>query len=99
MADSTTTTMLSEDEFFARYRPLPNPGSTPENPDYQHEYEDVKGLDANTVWTVVEGDDEGGYALAGFHVVNKLFYLVTEVPWVTGQEEGVWWEAKEDDDV
>ena len=90
--------VLSEQEFSDRYRPVPNPNSDPNNPDYRHEFEDVKDLDPNKVWSVVEGDDEGGYALAGFHVVNRLFYLVTEVSWETGLEEGIWWEPMKHED-
>lgn len=38
-----------------------------------------------TVWTMVDGDD-GTYILAGAHSVNRICYLVTEVPWESGNE-------------
>lgn len=31
------------------------------------------------VWTVVEGDDDNWYISQGFHLVNRIGYLVTEV--------------------
>ena len=38
------------------------------------------------VWTLLEGD-EGQYFVAGFHVVNRVGYFITENPWETGTEE------------
>ena len=38
------------------------------------------------VWTLIEGD-EGQYFTAGFHTVNRVGYFITELPWVTGDEE------------
>ena len=40
----------------------------------------------NTVWTIVEGDDDENHVIAGFHVVNRFGYLVTKNPWKTGKE-------------
>lgn len=64
------------------------------------EYEDVKNMDIHYVWTVVEtgGDDRSWYASPGFHVVNKLGYVVTAKPWTTGDEEAVWFLYDFDDD-
>jgi hypothetical protein len=39
------------------------------------------------VWTIIEGDDDTLYYTAGYHLVNRLGYIVTENPWVTGEEE------------
>ena len=33
-----------------------------------------------TVWTLVDGDDGEQYLLSGFHVVNRIGYLVSTVP-------------------
>jgi len=61
--------------------------------DQQFEHEEVKNLllqdkiTANQVWTVVEGDDGRLYALTGFHIVNKLYYAITEEPWTEEDEE------------
>ncbi len=34
-------------------------------------FEDVSALPIETVWTVVECDDDSWIAIAGFHVVNR----------------------------
>lgn len=32
----------------------------------------------NKIWTVVEGDDESMYYISGYHIVNRIGYLITE---------------------
>lgn len=41
----------------------------------------------NHVWTIIEGDNDKMYASAGYHIVNRFGYIITEQPWVTGDEE------------
>ncbi|HET6632307.1 MAG TPA: hypothetical protein VFG73_06315 [Rhodanobacteraceae bacterium] len=48
------------------------------------EFEDVQHQPLNHVWTVCEsGDDADGnwYAAPGFHIVNKLGYVMTKKAW------------------
>jgi hypothetical protein len=49
--------------------------------DDQFQHEEVKNLPLHQVWTVVEGDNGKLYALTGFHIVNKMHYVVTEEEW------------------
>lgn len=42
---------------------------------------------AKKVWTIIDGDDGEMHIIAGFHLVNRQGYLITEQPWVTGTEE------------
>lgn len=81
-------TTLTEAEFDEQYHPRQNRFG-----DY-FDYEDVVGEPINHVWTVVEAEDEDGrehlIACPGFHVVNKIGYLLTERPWATGDEEAFW---------
>ena len=42
---------------------------------------------AKKIWTIVDGDDGNLHIIAGFHIVNRQGYLITEQPWVTGTEE------------
>lgn len=42
-----------------------------------------------TVWTVVDGDDGQRYIIAGYHVVNRIFYYITEQEWESDNEEYV----------
>lgn len=57
------------------------------------QFEDVRGEPENHVWTVVDtGDDENGnwYAQPGFHVVNKLGYVMTKKPWVNPTPDAIY---------
>jgi len=89
-------TILSEDEFEALYQPRQKP-----NGDY-FDFEDVVNEPMNSVWTVVEAEDDEGrchmIASPGFHIVNKVGYLLTAVPWVTGDEEAYWFYDDRDPD-
>jgi len=40
----------------------------------------VKSLPVESVWTVVDGDDAGQWILPGMHTVNRICYLITELP-------------------
>lgn len=85
---------LSEEEFEERFLP-----KQMDNGDL-YELDDLKrlGIKAEHVWTIVEGDSGDLYASAGYHVVNRLGYIVTEMPWVTGLEEAVWHQYTSDED-
>ncbi len=56
---------------------------------YGNELEYIFELSKTTkkVWTIIEGDNGELFYSAGFHVVNRLGFLVTERQWETGQEE------------
>ncbi len=45
------------------------------------------GIDANRIWTLVSGDRGNDIIMAGRHHVNHLAYIITEVPWETGNEQ------------
>jgi hypothetical protein len=81
-------TLLTESEFDALYKPrVKRSGDL-------FDFEDVVNKSMNTVWTVVEAEDDDGrehwIACPGFHVVNKMGYILTKKPWVTG-DEGAYW--------
>ena len=83
---------LTETEFEVMFHPRMND----EN---YWEFDEVKDMDYRVVWTVVETgdpDNESLYALPGFHIVNRLGYLVSDVAWddeADGDVEAVWDEA------
>ncbi len=62
------------------------------------QYHDVTNLPLNTVWTVVEGENEDWIALPGFHVVNKMGYVVTDKSWDDDTIDAMWFEAFERDE-
>ena len=82
---ASTGDTIAEAEFWDRYKPVEVEG---QEGTYLRPYDDVKDRDIHHVWTVVEGDDGEWYIEAGFHVVNKIDYMVTENPWETGLESG-----------
>jgi len=65
------------------------------------DFADVKDEDARRVWTIVDGEGGGMYALPGFHVVNRVGYVLTEKPWTDENDVGVWMEpcSEENDDA
>lgn len=48
------------------------------------QFDDVRDQSPQHVWTVVDSGDDAAdnwYAEPGFHVVNKLGYVMTRKPW------------------
>lgn len=76
---------LSETQWEDTFEPLDGPDGTmlwDSVPD---------GTQADTVWTVVDSDDgERSLVLPGIHVVNRIGYSVTAVPWTDPDTVGVW---------
>jgi hypothetical protein len=70
----------------AAYKPVRNPL----NPDgahngymfetYGEEFEKARNTSIENIWTLVE-DDGMEAILSGFHLVNRIGYFITEVPW------------------
>jgi len=82
---------MTEDEFEEKYRPKQNHledaafnGWMYET--YGPEFEHVQAQDHKVVWTYVDTDGDGAI-VPGFAWVNRLGYILTEVPWETGEEE------------
>lgn len=82
---------LTEDEFVSRYTLLRNelnPWATwsydagpgllfdPVEPDLAF----VKRQPKNRVWTLLDGDDCHLYIVSGWHVVNRIGYLISHEP-------------------
>ena len=86
---------LTEDEWFEQFKPIPN--HLDENASfndgeqgymfetYGDEVEFVKSQDSNRIWTYSDGDDGGTYISDGYHVVNRIGYFVTTVPYDDSQ--------------
>ena len=81
----------SEDAFMDTFIPIGVDGGE----ELMHTFDQTRGVNPRHVWTVVTGDDSDNlYAVPGYHVVNRKGYLITEKPWVTGDEEAVYFEAE-----
>lgn len=37
-------------------------------------------IDNKFIWTIIEGDSGKWYISPGFHIVNRINYVVTEIP-------------------
>ena len=82
---------LTEDEWFEQFKPIPN--HLDENASfndgehgymfetYGDEVEFVKAQEPNRIWTYCDGDNGGTYISDGYHVVNRIGYFVTTVPY------------------
>lgn len=82
-------------EWTEKYKPVKNELGTHGSYDntmfetYGVELDHVLKVNEETpekIWTLVEGD-EGQYFIAGYHLVNRFGYFITENSWVTGTEE------------
>jgi len=82
-----TEGMISEQEFHEHW------GVQLTASDDLWRFEEIRGLDAQHVWTIVESgsDDDGNwYALPGFHVVNRLGYVFTARAWDDQTEDAIY---------
>ncbi len=82
---------MTEDEFDATYPLLTNHlnphaswGFSGEGgclfETYGEELDFVRSQPPETVWTLVDGDDGDQYVISGYHLVNRIGYLVSAVP-------------------
>jgi len=82
---------LTEEEWFEQFKPIPNHIDTNASfndgnngymfETYGEELEFVKAQDPNRVWTYFDGDDGGVYISDGYHVINRIGYFVTALPY------------------
>lgn len=57
------------------------------------QFDDVHNQPLEQVWTIVEsGDDVDGnwYAEPGFHIVNKVGYVMTSKPWSESTPDAIY---------
>ena len=84
------------DQWEETYKPIPNhlvPNSSWQDEDgvgimfetYGDELSFIKTQDPTYVWTYLDGVD-GTYVVSGYHVVNRIGYFVTQVPWTEDLE-------------
>lgn len=85
--------LISEDSFYDTYKPVQNPfvENAPWNgcmletygPELEHVQEVLK-TDPSKVWTVLACDD-ALVVSSGYHHVNRMGYIITEVPVAEGE--------------
>lgn len=50
------------------------------------ELEFVLNTPEKRVWTLVDGDDSSTIITAGYHIVNRIGYFITDIPWIDEME-------------
>lgn len=71
------TKVLTEDEFYAQFDPIPGPDGS----DWWGNFQDIpKDVPVERIWSVADGMG-GCIAMSGCHVVNVFAHMVTKVPW------------------
>ena len=69
------------DAWEAKYRPIKNHFTDDEKFEtYGEELDFVCASDPRCIWTLIDGDDGNLYITNGYHLVNRINYFVTEVP-------------------
>ena len=54
---------------------------------YGEELDFVRAQNPQCIWTLVDGDDGNLYIVNGYHLVNRINYFVTEIPFEGEYEE------------
>lgn len=80
------TTALLSDEFVEQYAPREKPDGS-----LVYDYHETRQFPMNHIWTLVEsGEKDNTYAIPGYHMVNRVGYLVTEKQWTDDNIEVLW---------
>jgi hypothetical protein len=86
---------ISEDEFWEKW------GVILKADGVMFEHEDVKDHPLEHVWTIVDTgayEDENWYAMPGFHIVNKLGYIMTKRAWTADTPDAIYYLHEDEDD-
>jgi len=88
-----TYEILSEDVFLEKFTIVDSPSG--ESYWDLTEFEELKKHDVKNVWSVIEDEDGNLIASAGYHIVNRTYYLVTEEKWEDDMQEYYWFKNDE----
>lgn len=103
-----TEIQMTTDEFFDKYKPVKNHYDKHASwggcmfDTYGQEHEHVlymRDFEPRKVWTVVEGCNGDLIVIDGYHHVNRIGYLITEVPCEEDVSICAEDEADEEDDL
>jgi hypothetical protein len=78
--------MMSEmtyEQWVEKYKPIKNHLVTDDTTSFETYGEELQFVilsDDYKVWTELDGDN-GVYLVSGYHIVNRISYYVTEIPW------------------
>jgi hypothetical protein len=76
------------DAWEAKYKPIKNQYTQKQEGEfvedrfetYGEELDFVRAQDPKYIWTLVDGDDGNLYIVNGYHLVNRINYFVTNLP-------------------
>lgn len=86
---------ISTDEFWDEWGVIKNADSG------MFDYDDVKNQPLENVWSIVDTgayEDENWYAMPGFHIVNKLGYIMTKRAWTADTPDAIYYLHEDEDD-
>lgn len=106
---TNTIIQLTEEEFDERFTCIPNHLNPNAGWGYGGEHgclfetfgeelEFVRQQDPRTIWTVVDGEDDDLHVLSGYHLVNRIGYLITTKPVPDGADYEVHIPFERDDE-
>lgn len=89
MADVIENTEITEHEFFEKYRPLRTEHGdlrlfSPHAPEHQDAIDTA--IAERRLWTYHHGEYDSVYFWSGPHFVNRLDYVICEVPFAEGAD-------------
>lgn len=77
--------MITWEEWEATYQPTPNPAKQEHEVFWQAYYDSLRDIPKSVpherIWTMIDGDGIYAHLVSGIHIVNRLGYFVTDVPW------------------
>ena len=79
--------VMLPDDWMKKYKPDMDGNIVKTYETYGEELKFIKSINSRNIWTMIaEGNDV--YIESGYRWVNRLCYIVTEIPW----EEGSYWD-------
>ena len=79
--------IITFENFEETYKPIKNPFVQDSSYDgymfetYGVELTHVREQDNKNIWTIVDCDNEETWIIPGYHVVNRLGYILCNIPW------------------
>ena len=77
------------DKFLEKYKPIEKSDSNYLWETYDEDWDYVKEQNAegNFVWTLIDGEGSELWIIPGVHLVNRLNYIICEIPFEEGCQE------------
>lgn len=88
MDENQQVKVYSEDEFYETFKPQ----QLGEGESETVEFDEARKHDMHKVWSLVDVETGGVWAVPGFHVVNVYGYVICEEPWTNELDEAIWFE-------